>query len=147
MFKFNLEPVLALKEKFEDSKKRELGVATMHQEKVYQEKLMLEQKKEEILMQAKNQSSNLIDISGIKALNQYNSYMNKAIALKGQELLEAEKKVSEKRNELLEAVKDRKILDNLKSIHREIFEEEEKRDEQRILDDMVTYRFGNRGKE
>ena len=147
MFKFSLEPVLALREKIEDSKKRELGVATMHQEKVYQEKLMLEQKKEEVLLQVKSQSNNLVDLSSIKALNQYNTYMNKAITLKGQELVEAEKRVSEKRNELLAAVKDRKILDNLKSIHRENFEEEEKRDEQRILDDMVTYRFGNKGRE
>ena len=44
MFKFSLQPVLALKEKIEDSKKRELGIATTNQERIYQEKVILEQK-------------------------------------------------------------------------------------------------------
>ncbi|MBE6021732.1 MAG: flagellar export protein FliJ [Cellulosilyticum sp.] len=146
MFKFTLEPVLALKEKMEESKKRELGLATMHQEKVHQEKLVLEKKKEDALNQVRKQNNQSMDILSIKAFNHYNSYMDRAIKTKGQQLEEAKQKVSEKREELLEAVKERKILDNLKTIYRESFEEEEKRDEQRILDDIVTYRFGNRGK-
>ena len=43
-------------------------------------------------------------------------------------------------------LKDRKILENLRSIYKENYDEEEKRAEQRILDDIVTYRFGNKGK-
>lgn len=147
MFKFSLQPVLALKEKIEDSKKRELGIATMNQERIYQEKLVLEQKKEEALQQVRSQEKESMDVLSIRAFNQYNSYMNKVIHLKGEELREAQDRVDEKRQELLEAVKERKILDNLKAIHRESYEEEEKRDEQRILDDIVTYRFGNKGKE
>ena len=72
--------------------------------------------------------------------------MVKAVQNKEYELNKAKQVVDEKREALLEAVKDRKILDNLKAIHKESFEEEEKRVEQRILDDMVTYRFGNKGK-
>ena len=147
MFKFNLEPVLSLKEKIEDNKKRELGLATMAEEKIYQEKLALEQKKEEALQQVRNQENVAIDILNVRIFNQYNSYMNHAIHQKGVELSEAQQEVEAKRQELLEAVKDRKILDNLKAIYRESYEEEAKRDEQRILDDMVTYRFGNKERE
>lgn len=57
MFKFSLQPVLALKEKIEDSKKRELGIATTNQERIYQEKVILEQKKLEILQQVRNQEN------------------------------------------------------------------------------------------
>lgn len=146
MFKFSLEPVLSLREKVEDNKKRELGEATQYQEKVYQEKLHLEQIKEEALNLTRKQSREAVNVLEIRTLNQYNSYMVKAVRNKEHELEEAKQVVNEKREALLEAVKDRKILDNLKAIHKENFEEEEKRAEQRILDDMVTYRFGNKGK-
>ena len=119
----------------------------MAEEKIYQEKLALEQKKEEALQQVRNQENVAIDILNVRIFNQYNSYMNQAIHQKGVELNEAQQEVEAKRQELLEAVKDRKILDNLKAIYRESYEEEAKRDEQRILDDMVTYRFGNKERE
>ena len=73
--------------------------------------------------------------------------MEQAIKAKVEELEEAEQKVQEKRNELLEAVKERKILENLKTIEKEVFDEEAKREEQRILDDLVTYKYGIKGKE
>lgn len=147
MFKFNLEPVLSLKQKIEDSKKRELGEATTYKERVDSEKQLLIQSKLEALSEAKNQGNSTINIASMKAFNQYSQYMDYAIEDKNKELIEAQKMVDEKRSALLEAVKDRKILDNLKAIQREIFNEEEKREEQRILDDMVTYRFGIKGKE
>ncbi len=147
MFKFSLEPVLALKEKVEDSKKRELGVATTHQEKIYQEKLLLEKKKDEALSEARFIEKQFVDVSAIKAFNQYNHYISQTIEAKEKQLEEAKIKVEEKRNALLEAVKERKILDNLKAIHKEAFIEEEKRDEQRITDDIVTYRFGRKERE
>lgn len=146
MFKFSLEPVLSLREKIEDNKKRELGEATQYREKVYEEKLHLEQIKEDALNLTRKQSRQAVNILEVRTLNQYNSYMVKAVQNKEQELEKATQVVEEKREALLEAVKDRKILDNLKAIHKENFEEEEKRAEQRILDDMVTYRFGNKGK-
>ena len=147
MFKFNLEPVLSLKQKIEDSKKRELGEANTYKERVDSEKQLLIQSKLEALSEAKNQGNSTINIASMKAFNQYSQYMDDAIEDKNKELIEAQKMVDEKRSALLEAVKDRKILDNLKAIQREIFNEEEKREEQRILDDMVTYRFGIKGKE
>lgn len=146
MFKFSLEPVLSLREKIEDNKKRELGEATQYREKVYEEKLQLEQIKEDALNLTRKQSRESVNVLELRTLNQYNSYMVKAVQNKEYELNKAKQVVDEKREALLEAVKDRKILDNLKAIHKESFEEEEKRVEQRILDDMVTYRFGNKGK-
>ena len=147
MFKFSLEPVLALKEKVEDSKKKELGEATMYQERIYQEKLILEKKKDEALIEARVGENQFVDVSAIKVFNYYNQFISQSIEAKGKELETAKMQVEEKRNELLEAVKERKILDNLKAIHKEVFIEEEKRDEQRIMDDIVTYRFGRKERE
>lgn len=147
MFKFKLEPVLSLKEKIEDSKKRELGVATMHKEVLLNEKLQLMKKKEEAIQAVKSHNSTVVDVQSLKAFNQYSVYMEQAIKAKNKQVQEAQNKVDEKREELLEAVKERKILDNLKDIQNEVFMEEEKREEQRILDDIVTYKYGKKGRE
>lgn len=147
MFKFKLEPVLSLKEKIEDSRKRELGIATIHKEALLNEKLQLMKKKDEAMDEIKTHNNSVVDVQSFKAFNQYSVYMDQAIKAKNKQVQEAQKKVEEKREELLEAVKERKILDNLKDIQNEVFIEEEKREEQRILDDIVTYKYGKKGME
>lgn len=147
MFKFKLEPVLALKEKVEDNKKRELGVAIQHQEHIHLEKLDLIQRKNEALHDAQNSGQVSVNVQNLKLFNAYSTYINKAIEEKDKQFQEAKKQVALRREELLEAVKERKILDNLKAIHLEAFIEEEKQEEQRITDDLVTYKYGRKGKE
>lgn len=146
MFKFKLASVLSLKEKIEDSKKRELGAATLYKDRLISEKLELVATREKVMEEVKAYNSKIVDVQSIRAFNVYNDYMKQAIEVKHKEVQEAQKKVEEKRVALLEAVKERKILDNLKDIQNEVFMEEEKRGEQRILDDIVTYKYGKKGR-
>lgn len=146
MFKFKLASVLSLKEKIEDSKKRELGAATLYKDRLISEKLELVARREKVMEEVKAYNSKIVDVQSIRAFNVYNAYMKQAIEIKHKEVQEAQKKVEEKRAALLEAVKERKILDNLKDIQSEVFMEEEKRGEQRILDDVVTYKYGKKGR-
>ena len=145
MFKFKLASVLSLKEKVEESKKRELGVATLYKERLLHEKLQLIKKKEEALQGVKSHNSQFVDLQSMRAFNTYYTYIEHAIETKNKEVQVAQKKIEEKREALLDAVKERKILDNLKEIQNEVFMEEEKREEQRILDDIVTYKYGKKG--
>lgn len=147
MFKFKLAAVLSLREKMEESKKRELGVATLYKEQLMNEKLELTARKEEIIQSIKEQNRQRVDIQSIKAFNTYHGYIEQAIERKSQEVQEAQKQVDKTREALLEAVKERKILDNLKEIQNELFIEEEKQSEQNILDDLVTYKYGRKGRE
>ena len=145
MFKFKLASVLSLKEKVEESKKRELGVATLYKERLLHEKLQLIKNKEEALQGIKSHNNQFIDLQSMRAFNTYHTYMEHAIEMKNKEVQVAQKKIEEKREALLDAVKERKILENLKEIQNEVFMEEEKREEQRILDDIVTYKYGKKG--
>lgn len=147
MFKFKLASVLSLKEKMEDSKKRELGEAIMQAEKVADEKSYLIRQKNLAIKEAQEENMGVITVAHLRAFNQYNSRVDKEINKKNEQLIAANKVVVDKRNELLEAVKERKILDNLKAIQEEVYLEEEKREEQRIVDDLVTYKYGIKGKE
>lgn len=147
MFKFKLAAVLSLKEKVEDSKKRELGLVMVRKDQIQNEKCLLETEKKKATKTLKEQNEETLNIASFKAYYHYNKRMEQAIKAKEEELQVAQQKVEEKRNELLEAVKERKILENLKTIEKEVFDEEAKREEQRILDDLVTYKYGIKGKE
>lgn len=147
MFKFKLASVLSLKEKMEDSKKRELGAAIIKAEEVRFEKETLASYKQEAIKEVKEQNMGTIDVQYLQAFNQYSLRIDKEIEKKADELIKADQMVHSKRQELLEAVKERKILENLKEIQQEAHNEEEKREEQRILDDIVTYKYGMKGEE
>lgn len=146
MFKFKLAAVLSLREKIEENKERELGRATLYKDQLVAEELELIAKKEEAVQHVKAYNSQQVDLQNIKAFNTYYAYIDESIQCKNQEVQEAQKQVAEKREALLEAVKERKILDNLKEIQNELFIEEEKKSEQTILDDLVTYKYGRKGR-
>ena len=67
MFKFKLAAVLSLKEKVEDSKKRELGVVMMAKDQVQNEKDLLETEKEEATQTLKKQHGETLDVASYKA--------------------------------------------------------------------------------
>ncbi len=147
MFKYKLEPVLSLKEKIEDNKKRELAIVNGRYQSLQQQKKDLIQNKELAIEQAKKQSDKRVNIQMLKQLTHYTAYMDRAIEEKSKEVVVAAAQVEEKRNELIEAVKQRKILDKLKEIQFEVYKDEEKQEENRIMDEIVTYRFGTKKEE
>lgn len=147
MFKYKLEPILNLKEKMEDNKKRELGLANQLYESAKTEKAKLVEARNKAYEEAKIQNSNRVNIEHLKQLNQYLNYMKQEIHHKEQEIIKSAIKVDEKRSELIEAVKERKILENLKEIKLEEYKEEETRKENNIIDEIVTYKYGLSKKE
>lgn len=142
MFRFELQPVLALKEKLEDHKKRELGVANTHKERLEGEKNTLIELHDDAYNEIRRQYQEGMNVSQLKQFNYYTAHLNKRIEKKELEIVKATKEVHQKRNELLEAVKQRKILENLKEIKFEQFKDEEIRAENQIVDEIVSYKYG-----
>lgn len=142
MFKFELQPVLALKEKLEDNKKRELGLANTKHEKLIDEKSSLMSLHNEAYGEIRKQYGTQLNMNDLKQLNYYTSRLNKQIETKEIEIVQAEQEVHKKRNELLEAVKQRKILENLREIKLEQFKGEEVKAENQIVDEIVSYKYG-----
>ena len=146
MFKFELNSVLSLKEKFEDAKKRELGHANTYKEALDLQKEVLVNEYEGIYHAIKNNSTQEVNIRAIKALNRYSSHISKQIIEAEVHIVQAQKVVDIKREELLNAMKERKILDNLKEIKLEQYIEESKKVEQLLLDEIVSYKYGAEGR-
>jgi flagellar FliJ protein len=57
---------------------------------------------------------------------------------------QAEEKVEKKRQELMEAVKNRKVMENLKDKHAEEYRKNLNELEQKISDEMSVLKFGRR---
>ncbi|MDF2877391.1 MAG: flagellar export protein FliJ [Clostridia bacterium] len=142
MFKFELDSVLSLKEKLEDAKKRELGLANRHKEQLEFKKNTLIEEHQVVYSQIKTNSSKQVNIREVKVLNQYSTYVNQQIKQTEVRINNARKVVEKKRDELLSAVKERQILDNLKEIKLEQYREETKKIEQLLLDETVSYKYG-----
>lgn len=140
-FIFKLQSFLGVKEKIEDQKKNEYGKAmlTLEQEK---------QKKNELLnihINSLNEMREKIK-SGIKPneMQQYNnfiSYILKQIELQQKRIEKAEELVEKKREELVTAMKERKMLETLKEHKYEEYMKEEKQQEQKIIDEIVSFKY------
>ncbi len=149
MFKFELESVLSLKQNMEDKKKRELGLANREKELLVAEKTILVKHYEETCHALKKQNGVVLDVQNVKVSHLYAGYLLKQVERKERQIEEAQQKIDIKRQELYEAMKERKILENLKEIKREQYDEELKKAEQLIVDGLVSYKYrvGERSEE
>lgn len=144
MFRFELNSVLSLKEKVEDAKKRELGIANTRKEELEFQKRALEDE-HDVLHEEIRSNSYEMDIQKVKILNRYASYVNTQIKKTEVHIHNAQKVIDIKREELLCAMKERKILDNLKELKLEQYTEESKKMEQLFVDEVVCYQYSKAG--
>ncbi len=78
MFKFQLEPVLSLKEKFEESKKRELGAEIQKQNVILSERTALLHNQHALLDEMKAQSIQTVHVNELKLCGHYAKALEKA---------------------------------------------------------------------
>lgn len=140
-FNFKLQSFLGLKQKIEDQKKNEYGKAikVLEEEKTKKNKLLNQ------YLNTINQMKQKI-IEGIKPneLQQYNnfiSYILKAIQQQEEVIIKAQDLVDKKREELVNAMKDRKMIETLKEHKYEEYVKEEKKLEQKVIDEIVSFKY------
>ena len=141
-FNFRLESILNLKAKVEDLRKNEFGRAMAILEQERHKKAQLEAAKEQTIQTLREQ---IIKGIGYLAINSYNQYIEttkRRIFAQERVILKAEADVETARVALVEAMRDRKTLDILKDKDYEEFLIEEKKEEQKVVDEIVTYRTG-----
>ena len=139
-FIFRLQSVLNIKEKVEDLKRNEFGKAVSELALAKMEKERLELEKENCLEDFRSSIDTGIEPYAISRYNIYIEKLKKMIIRQQQVVVRAEAFVEEKRIELVEAMRDRKTLETLKENDFEEFLDEEKKAEQKIVDEIVSYR-------
>ena len=142
-FKYELENVLNLRGKQENIKQKEYAQAL---EKLKQEKKIKQQIEQSLSNSRdifKNDISDYIDPNKIKSHQNYHTLLEKQQTIATEKVKKAKNKTEEQRLELLNAMKNKKTLEILKEKRREQFIEQEKKDEQLIVDEIVSFAYNN----
>lgn len=141
-FIFSLESILQIKWKLEDQAKAEYAVQ-MAQLQREQEKLeALQKHKEEVQEQLRQQICAVLDLFMIRQLEdgieniKYNINLQKIVVFKQQ------KQVTQARGKLNEAMKERKTYEKLKENAFEEFKKQLNAEEQKEINELVSFRFG-----
>ncbi len=143
-FIFPMENLLNIKEKLEDQAKAEYGieVAILRQEEEKLEQLL--RRKEMLQLQLREQMQSVLDIFRIRQLEDGVENLKYNINIQKMVILGQQKKVDRARKKLDEAMKERKTYEKLKENAFEEFKREVNAQEQKEIDELVSFRFGSK---
>lgn len=142
-FRFKLQRVLDLKLKQEDEKKNQ--IATLMQAiKTKEEELeaLISEKKQKEFSLNDNRKRG-ISILEIRNINQYLLFLDKKINTLRFEISSLESNLNQKRLEYLELQKERKTFEKLKEKDYEKYLYNEKKEEEKMIDQIVTFNKNN----
>ena len=142
-FVFSMENLLKIKTKLEDAAKAEYGaqMAILRQEEF--KRITLQQRKEALQEQLKEQVSSVLDLLLIRQLEEGVENLKYNIRLQDAVIARQHKMVELARKKLDEAMKERKTYEKLKENAFEEFKQELVKQEQKEVDELVSFRFGN----
>ena len=142
-FRFKLQRVLDLKLKQEDEKKNQ--IATLMQaiktKEDELEALISEKKQKEFSLNDNRKRG--ISILEIRNINQYLLFLDKKINTLRFEISSLESNLNQKRLEYLELQKERKTFEKLKEKDYEKYLYNEKKEEEKMIDQIVAFNKNN----
>ena len=146
-FRFNLQPVLRYREIIEDQRKREFAEMTrrINEERLRREEMQRERTamQEEIVRGFENREPFQSVVANYNTVGRLENAVAESLRLEQQMKAELEKR----RQAMVAASMDKKIMESLKERRQEEFVREEDRLEQNILDDLSVQQQGRRRRE
>lgn len=142
-FSFKLQSLLNIKIQMEESLKNELGKATRKLEQEKNKLLLLEQENEECISTLKSKSTSGITVSKIQEYNSYLSLLKDKIKIQKENINYAQSIVDKYREQLIKMMQEKEILQKLKEKKHEEYLQEQAKAEQRINDEIVSYKYHN----
>lgn len=140
-FKFKMQKVLEIKEKIEKQKENEHTKAINILNKYKKQKVEVVNQKRKIVQDLKQGIINNISSKEIASYNNYINYMKKVIKMIEKNIKLSQTDVDRKREQLEDAIKERKVMGKLKEKEFEKYKEQEKRLEQNLLDEIASYKY------
>lgn len=141
MYHFSLEPVLKHRKLIEEELQKEMA-ALKRRLLSEQEKLLgLERIKDRCLRELQEKQAKGIKAADISLYSNFIGLVTIQIETQQEEVLSVERNLSKKRTRLIRAVKERKTVDQLKKNRLMIFQRNERRKEQKLIDEMALAGF------
>ena len=137
-FKFSMEKVLDWRSDTEETKKINLGDA--EREKFRQDSFLQDMIQENIKIKNESLTTTRIDI--LRRQNMYKVMLDERIIQQKNQVEIAIKSVETARLELMEAHKEKKVMEKLKEKEFNLVTSLEKSEEQKQLDEMATLSYG-----
>lgn len=142
-FKYKFEGLLNLREKLEDAKQREYADSLMKLREKEEIKSKVKKSLDYNMLMLKQVTSSELDPREIAMHQQYNKVLKKHMIVVTKDVKNAKKESESKRVELLEAMKSKKTLAILKDKQYEQFLDEEKKMDQQMIDQIVSFSYSN----
>lgn len=139
-FTFRLQPVLNIRNQQEENLKNEMGKAIQKLEAEKQKLHSLEDKESQIVDEF-NKKTKKTTVKSLLQFNDYIGFLKSEIMTQKENVNKAAVNVDKVREELIKAVKNRKIMDKLKEKKKEEYVQEEKKLEHKANDEIVSYDY------
>ena len=140
-FKYELENILNLREQEENIKQKEYAEALEKLKYEKQKKIKINKSLKTSRDKFKASISKNIEPNKIRLQQNYQMYLENEHKLATVKVEKAENKTEEQRKELLDAMKNKKTLEVLREKRFEEYIEEEKKVEQQVVDEIVSFTF------
>ena len=144
MYKFSLEPVLKYRKLLEEDIQKDFAVL---KRQLLDEKVRLsnfEQVRDRFSGELQQKQVKSISVSDILLYTDYLQEVSKEIEKQSEKILEAEKRVDQKREELVGAMKNRKIIDRLREKGLKTHVQEVSKKEQDLMNEVAVNIFNKK---
>lgn len=140
-FKFKLETVLKVKTRIEDLRKIELGEAELKREKARLELGRWQDEVEANIRIYREKFQKRIIPEEANSYHRYLTWLNRQVDLALLKLQECQREVDNCRQRLIEAAKEKKVLEKLKEKAYQAYQAEQLNAEIKFLDELGTGRY------
>lgn len=146
-FRYRMQSILNIKYQLEMQAKMEVGRAQMRLNEEQEKLQALFDRKEAYFEEGRQMRKETVHANELRDNRNAVLIMDEMIAVQEFEVLKAEEAVEKARAKLTEIMQERKMHEKLKEKALLQFLEEEKAAEFKVVDELTSYTYGQRGKE
>jgi flagellar FliJ protein len=146
MYQFNLEPLLNHRRYQVEVLQKELADLKIRLDAEKDKLWLLRQKKRKTVQLLQEKQTDGRPASEIKLYIDFVEQLSKKMEAQKQNVLEAERNFSLKRQDLVAAMKKKKILDRLKEKGLQAYEQEQLKKERNLMDEVAARQFNQKPK-
>jgi flagellar FliJ protein len=144
MYQFNLEPLLNHRRYLEEMLQKELADLKIRHKTEKDKLWALRQKRRKTVLQLQEKQTDGRPASEIKLYIDFVEQLLNEMEAQRQKVLEAERRFNLKRQELVAAMKKRKILDRLKEKGLQAYEQEQLKKARNLMDEVAGRQFNHK---
>ena len=140
MFRFTLEFLLRYRRQKEETAMYELARRVRSARQVQAEIDRVRQRADELVSEQQALTGTAQTAALLSLYSDYLHQLRALVELRAEDLVQANREVDAERRRLRQASIERKIMERLKEIQRQAYQEEEARREAKVLDEFITMR-------